>query len=167
MELRSVDAVFRALNDAEVRYLVVGGLAVVAHGYARMTGDVDLVIGLEPSNIIRGLKALEQAGYRMAVPITHEQFADARQREQWRREKGMLVLKMWSNAHRRTPIDIFVYEPFDMDREWDKAPRLEWSDDLAVPVVTLETLLVMKREAGRPQDLADIAALERGRPREG
>ena len=160
MESRSVESIFRALNEAKVRYLVVGGLAVVAHGYARMTADIDLVIGLERDNILKGLAALHDVGYRMAVPVTPAQFADTDQRERWRREKGMLVLKMWSDVHRRTPIDIFVYEPFDMDEEWQRAWRVNWADDLTVPVVSVETLLKMKRSAGRPQDLADIAALQ-------
>ena len=160
MESRSVESIFRALNEAKVRYLVVGGLAVVAHGYARMTADIDLVIGLERDNILKGLGALHDVGYRMAVPVTPAQFADADQRERWQREKGMLVLKMWSDVHRRTPIDIFVYEPFDMDEEWQRAWRVNWADDLTVPVVSVETLLKMKRSAGRPQDLADIAALQ-------
>ena len=162
MQKESLEIIFRALQDANVQYLVVGGLAVAAHGYLRLTGDVDLVIGLEPSNIVRGLTALEHVGFRMAIPVTAEQFADPEQRESWRREKGMLVLKLWSDAHRRTPIDVFVYEPFDFADEWQRAPRFEWGEGLHVPVVSLPTLLAMKREAGRPQDLADIDALEGG-----
>jgi hypothetical protein len=46
MELRSVEAVVAALNAAEVRYLIVGGLAVNAHGYQRTTVDLDMVIQL-------------------------------------------------------------------------------------------------------------------------
>ena len=72
MEVRSVEAIVRALNDAQVQYLVVGGLAVNAHGYERGTQDVDLVIGLEPDNIIRGLKALMAVDYAavscLAIP---------------------------------------------------------------------------------------------------
>jgi predicted nucleotidyltransferase len=47
MEIRSIEAIVRALNDEVVQYIVVGGLAVNAHGYERFTQDVDLVIGLE------------------------------------------------------------------------------------------------------------------------
>lgn len=43
MELRSIEAVLGALNAAGVRYLIVGGLAVNAHGYQRATMDLDLV----------------------------------------------------------------------------------------------------------------------------
>jgi len=41
MEKHSVDAIVGALNMANVRYLVAGGLAVVAQGYVRFTADVD------------------------------------------------------------------------------------------------------------------------------
>jgi len=37
----------RALNEAKVQYVVVGGLATILHGYPRCTSDVDLVINLE------------------------------------------------------------------------------------------------------------------------
>jgi hypothetical protein len=161
MEMRSLEAIFSALNDAQVRYIVVGGLAVVAHGYVRTTGDVDLVISLERDNIIRGLLALQNIGYRMAIPVTVEQFADKALRETWRKEKGMLVLKMWGDKHHRTPIDVFVYEPFDMDQELPRAAMVEWSPTIKVPVVSLPTLIKMKKEASRPQDIADVAELEK------
>ncbi len=41
MKLASLEAIVRVLNDAHARYLVVGGLAVAAHGYGRATFDVD------------------------------------------------------------------------------------------------------------------------------
>ena len=41
MKLESVSAIVEALNAAKVRYLVAGGLAVVAHGYLRFTNDLD------------------------------------------------------------------------------------------------------------------------------
>jgi len=46
MEVRSVEAIFSALNAADVKYLAVDGLAVNAYGYERLTRDIDLVIGL-------------------------------------------------------------------------------------------------------------------------
>ena len=84
MEVRSIEAIFGALNAAAVKYLVVGGLAVNAYGYERLTRDLDLVIGLEPENIIRGLRALLGLGYRISIPVTPEQFADPENRKVWR-----------------------------------------------------------------------------------
>jgi hypothetical protein len=62
MEVRSVETIVKALNDAAVEYIIVGGLAVNAHGYERFTHDIDLVIGLKPANITRGLHALIAVG---------------------------------------------------------------------------------------------------------
>jgi hypothetical protein len=163
MEVRSIEAIVRALNDAKVQYLIVGGLAVNAYGYERLTRDIDLVIGLEPDNITRGLKALLAIGYQLAIPVTPEEFADPATRETWRREKNMIVLKLWSDVHRRTPIDIFIHEPFDFAAEYAAAKRFEVTGGVSAPIVTWHSLIEMKRFAGRPQDVADIAALEEAR----
>jgi predicted nucleotidyltransferase len=160
MEVRSVEAIVGALNAAGVEYLIVGGLAVNAHGYQRLTQDVDLVIRLTPLNVIRSLRALREIGYQMPIPITPEQFADASNRAMWRKEKDMTVLRLWSDLHRRTPIDVFVYEPFDFAREYAVATRQEIAADLKALVVRCETLIAMKRAAARPRDLADVAELE-------
>lgn len=160
MELSGAETVFGALDRVGARYLVVGGLAVNAHGYVRLTMDIDLVIGLRQENLVKALRALSEAGYRIAAPVTPEQFAVESNRERWRAEKGMRVLKLWSDAFRLTPVDVFVYEPFDFDAEHARAVNVELRKGLRVPVVCLETLLAMKRAAGRPQDLADVAALE-------
>jgi hypothetical protein len=163
MEVRSVETIVRALNAAKVKYLIVGGLAVNAHGFVRLTRDVDIVLGLESENAARGLHALLQAGWRLAIPEKPEAFADAARRECWRTEKNMMVLKLWSDEHRRTPVNIFVYEPFDFAAEFPRAGRLEVCPGVLAPVMTLETLFQMKRAAGRPQDLTDIEELQRAR----
>lgn len=161
MEVRSVEAIVCALNEAQVRYLIVGGLAVNAHGYARLTFDVDLVIALESNNIVRGLKALQAIGYEMSIPVSPEQFAEPSLRESWRREKNMIVLKLWSDHHRRTPIDVFVYEPFDFEQEASQAVRYRVAGEETAAVVSYGTLLAMKAAAGREKDLLDIQQLRK------
>ena len=161
MEVRSVEAVVRALNDARVEYLIVGGLAVNAHGFVRLTRDVDLVLRLGPENADRGLRALLAIGYRLSIPEEPAAFADAAVRARWRDEKGMIVLKLWSDEHPRTPVDLFIHEPFSFPEELARALRLEISPGVWAPVVALPTLLAMKRAVGRPQDLIDIEELER------
>ena len=163
MEVRSVESIVTALNAAQVDYLIVGGLAVNLHGFVRLTRDVDLVLRLSPENATKGLRTLLDIGYHMAIPEEPAAFADATTRARWREEKGMIVLKLWSDEHRRTPIDIFVYEPFDFDVELTRARPLQLPSGTSAPVVALGTLLEMKRIAGRPQDLIDITELERER----
>ncbi len=159
MKLASFEAIVRALQQAEVRYLVAGGLAVNAHGYLRFTKDVDLVINLVPDNVERALSALQEIGYRPTIPVTARQFADPDQREQWIREKGMQVFQLWSDAHRDTPIDLFVEEPFPFDEEWDQALIKPLYGAIEVRFVSIPTLIRMKQAADRQQDRIDIEHL--------
>ena len=121
MKVASLQAIIAALNGAEVRYLIVGGLAVVAHGYVRYTVDVDLIIALDPENTRRALGALEQLGYRPRVPVAMLDFADAQIREGWIRDKGMVVFQLVSDEHIETNVDVFVRVPFDFETQWAKA----------------------------------------------
>jgi hypothetical protein len=125
MRVQSVEAVIGALNDHQVRYLIVGGLAVNAYGYLRLTNDIDLVLSLVPSNILTGLRALTGLGYKPRVPVTPEEFADPEKRARWSREKDMVVLQLWSEQHQATPVDIFITEPFSLDDELARAARFE------------------------------------------
>ena len=159
MRLLSFEAIADALEKADVRYLVAGGLAVNAHGYLRFTKDVDLVIQLEAENLRRGLSALSVLGYRPAIPVSLDQFADARQRESWVRDKGMQVFQLWSEMHPETSVDIFVTEPFDFDSEYAQAVVKPLRDNLPVRFVSIPTLIRMKQLANRPQDQIDIEHL--------
>jgi hypothetical protein len=102
-------------------------------------------------------------GYQLAVPVQPADFADAETRDGWRRDKQMLVLKLWSDRHQRTPVDIFVYEPFDFTVELTRLIYEEVAPGVRAPIVSLPTLLEMKRTAGRTHDLIDIAELQRSR----
>jgi len=159
MKLASFEALVAALEVARVRYLVAGGLAVSAHGCLRYTKDVDVIVQLVPENIERAFAALDALGYRPIVPITSAQFADAALRESWIRDKGMQVLQFWSDAHRETPIDMFVHEPFVFDEEYDRALIKPLHGSIPVRFVSIPALIKMKETAGRPEDRLDVELL--------
>ncbi len=159
MKLQTLEVVFRALNKANVRYLVVGGLAVNVHGYQRLTNDLDLVIQLGRDNILAAFQVLSSLGYQTSIPITPEQFASAENRKKWQAEKNMQVLCLVSNQHQETPLDIFITEPFDFDREYAAALRGGIAKGLEVRFVTIPTLIAMKESAGRERDRDDIQHL--------
>lgn len=160
MKLSSFDALVSELQKFGVRYLIAGGLAVNAHGYLRFTKDVDLVLQLMPDNIERAFSALAALGYRPLVPVSAAQFADARTRQGWIRDKGMQVLQFWPDAHRETPVDMFVREPFDFEEEYRRA-LLKPLGGIDVGFVTVATLIRMKQEANRPQDRIDVEYLRK------
>ena len=92
-----IERVLDALNAAGVRYLVVGGVAVVLHGHLRTTADLDLVVQLDRDNVLRAMRALTGLGYRPRAPVAAEAFADEEVRESWVRDKGLTVFSLWSS----------------------------------------------------------------------
>ncbi len=163
-----IETVLSALNRAGVRYLVVGGVAVVLHGLLRTTADLDLVLHLERENVLRAMRALESVGYRPRAPVAADSFADEATRRRWADEKGLTVFSMWSPAHPALEVDIFVAEPLPFEVAYARAIRVPLERTEAT-LVSLDDLIALKRLAGRPMDLQDIAGLEalRRDPEEG
>ena len=154
-----IEGILDALNRANVRYLIVGGVAVVLHGYLRTTADLDLIIQLDRDNVLRAIRTLQDHHYRPRAPVSAEDFAEPQVREQWIRDKGLAVFTLWSAAHPTLEIDLFVSEPFDFDAVYARALRVPLEKTEAT-VIALEDLIALKRGVGRLRDLEDIAALE-------
>lgn len=161
MDVDDFISIIRSLSDNEVEYIIVGGLAVVAHGYGRMTHDLDLVIKLDEHNIFNCFAALHELGYKPRVPVTAKQFADKKNREKWINKKGMTVLNFHSDKFKASPIDIFVYEPFEFETTFRNAYRQEIEDGLISLFADIPTLINMKKAAARMKDLDDIEHLKR------
>jgi len=132
-----------ALNRAKARYLVIGGIACILHGYARATEDIDILIKRTAENAGRVLKALATLGYGVARAWTATE-----------------ILKRQITIIGDDPrVDIFTVA-WSVKYE-QAAPR---SDTVAVagvriPLIGIDDLIATKR-TGRLQDAADIEALE-------
>ena len=73
----------------------------------------------------------------------------------------MLVFPLWNPDAPTLIIDVFVKSPFDFDAEYQKAVWIDFDEDLAIPFVSRDSLIRMKRDAGRPKDLNDIDHLNK------
>ncbi len=153
------EPLFRALNDAGIRYVVVGGLAVVLHGHPRLTVDVDLVVDLEPEAAKRAIETLVGLGLRARVPVDPVGFADAGTRERWSRERGMQVFSLSDPSNPLRVVDLFVESPIPFEDLWSRAVSLPLRAT-RVRVASIPDLIRMKRASGRPMDADDVAHLE-------
>ncbi|MFN7974150.1 MAG: DUF6036 family nucleotidyltransferase [Acidobacteriota bacterium] len=153
------EPILAALDRGDVRYILVGGVAVVLHGHARLTADVDMVIDLDPAEARKAIAALVDLGMRARAPVDPFRFADPAERARWITEKGMKVFSFWDPARPITEVDIFAESPIPFDELWARSIRLPVGP-LTVRVAAIEDLLTMKRQAGRPKDQSDVAALE-------
>lgn len=155
----SFEHIFGALNAAGARYVVVGGLAVVFHGHARLTADIDLVVDLSPGEAVKTIAALERLGMVSRAPVAARDFVDPERRRAWIEEKGMKVFSMHDPRRPLVELDLFVDPPIPFDELSSRAePRMIGAQP--VLVASIVDLIAMKRIAARPKDRQDIVALE-------
>lgn len=160
------EPLFDALNEAGVRYVVVGGLAIVLHGYARLTADVDLAVDLAPEEASRVIRVLVGMGLRPQVPVAPDEFTNPEVRERWFREKNMRAFSLVDPANPMRVVDLLIDQVVPFADLWGRSVEMSLHRT-KVRVASLDDLIALKRRAGRPQDLVDIEELEQIRRRSG
>lgn len=160
----TVEDVLAALARADVRFVVVGGVALVLHGHPRMTADLDLVIDLAVGPVDRAMAALTGLGLVPRLPVSAAAFVDPATRARWVAERNLTVFTMTDPDGSLLEVDLFADPPLPFEPLWAASVTM-LVGQVEVQVASIDDLLAMKRRAGRPQDLADIEALEEIRDR--
>ena len=160
MKLTSLEVIFNKLNQENVRYLVAGGLAVVAHGYVRFTADIDLILDMEEKNLKKAVKAFGLLGYQPRPPVKLEDFIYQEKRAIWVKEKGLTVFSLWNPLHPATEVDIFIEPPITFEKAYTSGISFEIVESVEVNVLGIEDLISLKKKAGRVKDLDDIEKLK-------
>ena len=151
--------IFRQLNESGVDYLVVGGLAVNFHGIPRMTYDIDLMILVESSNILKTVNTITGWGYKPKISVNPRELADQKKREGWVKEKGMKAFNFYSETLPIGEIDIVIDSPIPYRDLKSRAIEIQ-IQEIAIPTVSLRDLISLKMTAGRKQDLSDVEYLK-------
>ncbi len=148
------------LRDGGVRFIVVGGTAVILHGVPRTTADLDLVVDEDPENLRRFVSAMTRLGYQPRAPVEASELCDPERRRAWIAEKGMRAFTFYLPGHPLGDIDVLIDTPISFTELSARAERLD-AGGLMLRIACVEDLIRMKVAAGRDQDLADVDALRR------
>ena len=135
-------AVVEALERLQIEYVLVGGIAVMYHGYARTTEDVDFVINLESQGRLPELVTLLGPDYVLSPQTTFEVYTS----------KTYRTIEVLG-----TPIKIdvfFVTDDFDREQFSRKKKFTLFSREVYLP--TVEDVLVVKLRWQRRKDLVDV-----------
>jgi predicted nucleotidyltransferase len=160
MALLDYQTIFKKLNQKKIDYLVVGGLAVNLHGIPRMTYDLDLMILLEPKNILEIVAFLSKLGYRPRAPVDPKELADGEKRNSWIKEKNMKAFTFYSDKHPLGEIDLLIDTPVPYPQLKKRAISIE-IQGVPIPVVSIPDLIRLKRKTGRKQDISDVQLLKK------
>src|ERR1039457_412299 len=132
----SMFQLIKTLADAEVDYVLVGGLAVALHGYQRVTMDVDVVLAMNPENLRRFIDCAKAAGLRQVIPVEMDALAQPELIEQWHSEKGMLVFSLRGTNMLATVIDVLI-KPVVPFSELRRDATLIGVGTLKVPIASI------------------------------
>lgn len=138
----------RALNDQDVRYILVGGLAVVLHGHPRVTGDMDIWVECTMENYKKLIKAFHQ--FQMPVfDMTLEKFLNNAEND------------VFSFGRNPVGIDIMTaVKGLEFDSAYGQS--LVFNDDeLPVRLIHINQLIEAKKASGRRKDEEDIRHLKK------
>jgi hypothetical protein len=156
--MESMEIVFRELHAGGVRFVVIGGVALLLHGVVRLTLDLGLVIIPAEDNLRSFLKVMQKLGMRPRVPVDPTDLLKPDIVDRWRHEKGMKAFTFINPKEPTDDIDILIDEIIPFDEIARDAVVFDISG-IPVNVISIPHLKRMKMIAGRPQDLADLESL--------
>jgi len=93
------------------------------------------------------------------LPIDPIAFADPLQRESWIEDKDMTVFNLYSPTNPLLSLDLFARAPIPFEQLWSRSVTVDLGS-VHIRVAAIDDLISMKRATARPQDLADVEALE-------
>jgi hypothetical protein len=150
--LLQADLILRALLDADVRFVLIGGLAAQVHGSPSLSGDVDVCFALDGDNLGRLARALESlAAIRREMPVGLSAPIDAR---------ALRAGDVFRLSTRYGDLDLLAHPDPGLDFEALVGHSIAAEVlGVEVRVASLEDLMAMKRAAGRPKDRIELEIL--------
>ncbi|MDX2046342.1 MAG: nucleotidyltransferase [Chitinophagaceae bacterium] len=137
----------KALHKHQVDYLLVGGYAVIIHGYERVTADMDIWVKCNADNYNK----LNMAFHSFGMPVfdmTLNNFLDT---EKW---------DVFRFGRKPVAIDIMTrVKGLDFDEAFQKSSLVN-IDDTEIRLIHYEHLIIAKKKAGRAKDIQDLENLE-------
>ncbi|HSW62597.1 MAG TPA: hypothetical protein VLH56_04680 [Dissulfurispiraceae bacterium] len=150
----------KALRLGKAKFMIIGGFAVNLHGVERQTGDFDIAVEMTPDNIDRFIAASRHFNMKPSWPgVKLEDFANSDNRVLWQTEKNAVAFPMSLDGHEYFEVDVLLKD-FDFAAAYPDAMWIPLGD-ISLPVVSLNVLLSLKKEAGREKDIADIHHLKK------
>jgi len=136
----------KALHLYDVDYLLVGGYAVILHGYERVTADMDIWVRCTPENYKKIVQAFNSFGMPL-FDMTLDNFLNT---EKW---------DVFRFGRKPVAIDIMTkVKGLNFDQAF-KAGNLITVDDINVRLIQYEHLITAKKQTGRSKDIQDLENL--------
>ena len=156
--MESYKNLFKTLHNQRIRYIVVGGVAMSFHGITRFTNDIDILLALDDENRTKMNAVMKELGYEQRLPVSLDELGDEKRALQLINKKNLLA---YSFVHPKNPlisVDIIVGPSLKFE-QYAKHMKTITLWGIEIPVVSIEDLIELKRDANREKDHLDIEML--------
>ncbi len=150
--------ILQAFHRNKVKYVLVGGLAVNLQGASRGTSDLDILVEMTDANLAKVIKILKQKKYFVKQPVDPMGIANRATREDWIFNKNMKAFCFYKDNGEQ--VDIIIDSPVQYAEARKKAEIVR-TDQMALPVLSIDHLIKMKANTGRDKDQFDINELKK------
>ena len=150
--------VFAELNKQKVKYIVVGGIAVNLYGYARFTGDLDILLLLDEKNLKKMDLAMKKLKYTERLPVSILELKDKKKVKKWLKEKNLRAFSFVPQNDNPLQIDIITEESLKFET-FSKNKIIKKMENTNIPLIHINDLIKMKKAANRRKDIDDLEAL--------
>lgn len=154
------EKIFTELEKNNIKYLVIGGVAVNLYGHSRVTKDLDLMISFEKDNMEKFIKIIKTLNLKPKIPVDPEELADKSKRDLWIKERNMKVFSFYNPDNDLEYIDIMILEHINFEESYLKK-RVMRDGRITANVISIDDLIKLKEIADRPRDKADIEVLKK------
>jgi hypothetical protein len=157
-----INEILFALSDAQVQFVVGGGVAAVLHGVERVTLDVDLALNMEPANVERFLRVMEELGLQPRAPVPARDLMSSEAVQRMIAEKDAVVFSFVDCDRPLRQVDIFLRSNLSFE-DLNDSGNAVLIEGRSIKIVGIEKLLEIKRAILplRDKDLIDIKQLEK------
>ena len=141
---------FRHLNDEEVRYILVGGVAVNYHGFNRSTGDIDIWLDDSKENRRAFVKSLKKYGIEGAEVFETTPLV-----------AGYTEILLDNGIHIDLMAELQFFKRENFEECFGNAGVFELAPNVKVKIIHLNTLIEEKEKSNRPKDKLDADTLKK------
>lgn len=139
---------FRCLALHEVRYVLVGGLAMNLLGVPRLTMEVDLLLGLEEQNIDAFIQCANALRLRSQISESLAALRDPARRLAWYEDNDLVAFALSADEPGAPTVDLVLQHPLDFAAAHARA-LLRDAGGVTVRIASVEDMIALKRAARR------------------
>lgn len=146
----------------QVKYLIVGGLAVNLYGVPRVTQDIDIIVFIVPDNIRKLNRILKDLDYIPRLPVNPDDMASPDILKGWIENKNLKAFSFYHKEQNYKVVDIVLVHPLDFEASFNNKV-IKKAKGIEIYLASIDDIIKMKEFSGRTQDISDIEMLKKAK----